>query len=260
MAKVFFKHPKDGAMTEGQLTNVKVWQDENLFTVTYQDCSYEVAEVFKDKECGKIDCVCVYNSLGRSDRTVFPLSPKYDEKLVVFPDRHYENLSVAVFEYSVGAGELFFLTPATYRSEDGNVYEARDVFDTYEDMAHNRKVWHRGENGEQIWTDGYIEDLNTLDADQLALIDRFKELTAEMTEAGITPICDRWSGKMWWVNEKGLRDKGIVIEESFDAIEGAVCNVRDESRQLIHEHDWWRRTVEVGGDEALYICKINKNK
>lgn len=260
MAKVFFKHPEDGAMTEGQLVSVKVWQDENLFKVTHQDCSYEVAEVFKDKECGKIDCVYVYSSLGRNDRAAFPLSPKYGEKLVVFPDRHYEKLSVAVFEYSVGAGVLFFLTPATYRSEDGNVYEARDVFDTYEDMSSDRRVWHREENGEQVWTDGYIEDLNTLDADQLALIDRFKELTAEMTEAGITPICDRWSGKMWWVNEKGLRDKGLAMEVSYDAIENAVCCIRDETRQLIHELDWRRETIEVGGDETLYIRKINKDK
>lgn len=256
MAKVFFKHPKDGAMTEGQLTNVKVWQDENLFTVTYQGCSYEVSEVFKDKECGKIDCVCVYNSLGRSDRTVFPLSPKYDEKLVVFPDRHYENLSVAVFEYSVGAGELFFLTAATYRSEDGCVHSARDVFSTYEDMAHARKVWHRDEDGNKIWSDGWIEDLNTFDADQMQIIERFKKTVDEMRDAGIKLVLDQWGDDAWFVNEGKLKERGLGLEWSYEYPD-CLYRIGDENHAFRQKCSIGRLMTD-DGDCKVYI--INKNK
>lgn len=247
MAKVFFKHPEDGAMTEGRLIRIKTYGDGTedriiKYYVGSTASEFLVFEVFSNQKCDSI-----------SDSITVPPTV-WICRFVVFSDGHYEKKKTTESEYAVD--EHGRPTALKYRDEDGHFYNADDVFDSFEVMSAHRRVWHRDEDGNKIWSDGWIEDLNTFDADQMQIIERFKKAVDEMRDAGIKLVLDQWGDDAWFVNEGRLKERGLSLEWSYEYPD---CLYR-----IGNENYAFRQKCSIGrlmiddGDCKVYI--INKDK
>lgn len=242
MAKVFFKHPKDGVITEGRLTRIIVSGNRVEYCVNSTATEFKVIEIFSNQKCDSIsDSIAVPPIVGRY-------------RFVVFSDGHYEKKNTTEFEYTVD--EHGRLTASEYRDEDSRFYKADDVFDSFEIMSAHRRVWHRDEDGNKIWSDGWIEDLNTFDADQMQIIERFKKTVDEMRDAGIKLVLDQWGDDAWFVNEGKLKERGLGLEWSYEYPD-CLYRIGDENHAFRQKCSIGRLMTD-GGDCKVYI--INKNK